>query len=60
MFRVVINKFRHEQKKKSIILREVDINSKMLFHNTILTLRLIICLRMKNCKKFTFDFQNVT
>ena len=31
MLRVVINKFRHEQKKKSIILREIDINSKYCF-----------------------------
>ena len=57
---VVINKFRHKQILHSIVLFEIDVNTKILFYDIILTFDLIIDLKMKNRKKNSCYFQRIT
>ena len=56
MMRIFVSELDHEQQFYSIILFEIDENSKKLFHNAVLSLDLFICLKMKNDWQFTFDF----
>ena len=57
---VVINKFRHKKMLHSIILFEIDVNTKILFYDIVLTFDLIIDLKMKNRKNISFYFQRIT
>ena len=60
MFVVIVNKFRYKKECYSIVLFEININSKILLYNIVLTFNLTIDLKIKSREQIFNNIQTIT
>ena len=59
MFVVIVNKLRYKKKCYLVVLFEINISSKILFYNIVLTFSLVINLKMKSREQIFNNVQTI-